>query len=188
MSRSCRSLISYALITSRSDRLTYVTEKFRRPLIMTIEESDEYILFKMDFSMSISYVMSEIKYRDLTITYHNVLCIIVRQIQSCKKTSKISSSYARRHFREFLNPVRLSRSAWNIHVQMISWKIQSELFRRVLQSSHDFSDRWSPRAIWRLILGQLWLRKSPSEIKLVSSVMSSALTVKHIWVILQVLT
>ena len=155
---------------------------------MTVGESDKYILFKLDLSISTSYMMSDIKFCDITITYHNVLCIIVRQIQSCKKTSKISSSYARRHFREFLNPVRLSRSAWNINVRMISWKNQSELFRRVLQSSHDFSDRGSPRAIWRLILGQLWLRKSPSEIKLVSSVMSPGLTMKHKWVILRILT
>ena len=93
------------------------------------------------FPISISYVMSEIKCSDITITYHNVLYIIVRGIQSCIKTSKISWSYARRHVREFLYPVRLSRSAWKIHVRMISWIIQLELFRRVLQSNHDFSDR-----------------------------------------------
>ena len=91
----------------------------------------------MNISISPSYVTSDIKCSDTVVTYHNVLYIIVRRIQSCQKTSLRSSSYARRHFCIFLYPVRLSRSAWKIHVRMISWKFQSELFRRVLQSNHD---------------------------------------------------
>ena len=141
MSTSCRSLNSYTVTTSRSDRLTYVTGQFRRSLVMTIGESDEYILLKMDIPISPSYVTSDIKFSDTAVTYHNVLYIIVRRIQSCKKTSYRSSSYARRHFCIFLYPVRLSKDRVENHVRMLPWKFQSELFRCVLQSNHDFSDR-----------------------------------------------
>ena len=89
---------SYTVTTSRSDRLTYVTGQFRRSLVMTIDESDEYILLKMDIPISPSYVTSDIKFSGTAVTYHNVLYIIVRRIQSCKKTSYRSSRYARRHF------------------------------------------------------------------------------------------
>ena len=89
---------------------------------MTIGESDEYILLKMDISISPSYVTSDKKFSDTVVTYHNVLYIIVRRIQPCQKTSFRSSSYARRHFRIFLYPVRLSRTAWKTHVRMLTVK------------------------------------------------------------------
>ena len=187
MSTSCRSLNSYTVTTSRSDLLTYVTGQFRRSLVMTIGKGDEYILLQMDIPISPTYVTLDIKFSDTAVTYHNVLYIIVRRIQSCKKASYRSSSYARRHFCIFLYPVRLSKAAWKTTYGSYrenfnqNSSVASSKVITIFQSG-------SARAIWRLILRQLRVRKPVYEIELVSSIVLRALTMKHIWVILRILT